>query len=133
MLLSTLLLLKRSEKNLRQYHIMLRLSLIVSKQTRLQHEIPHMDVGSADLPPSAPHHPSLVHHLRCHHLLISTNSTITLSPSHTTHQNQFNFKHLSQNKNIDNKSRCGKFCAKLKPKFLPTQTHSRKNTGSQAR
>lgn len=45
------------------YHVFLRFLLVISKHSRLENKIPHMDVRPSDLPPTVSRHPSLVHHL----------------------------------------------------------------------
>lgn len=45
------------------YHVFLRFLLVISKHSRLENKIPHMDVRPSDLSPTVSRHPSLVHHL----------------------------------------------------------------------
>ena len=48
----------------REYLIVLGLSLVVSEQARLEHEIAHVDVRPSDLSPTVSDHPSFVYYLR---------------------------------------------------------------------
>lgn len=52
--------------------IILRFPLVICKQPRLQHEVPHVDERSPDLTAAIPHHPPFVNHLRRHRSAATT-------------------------------------------------------------
>ena len=63
--------------------INLRLPLVVGEKPRLEHEIPHVNKGSADLSPAITHHPTFVHNFRRHRCNSESETEISKTESLT--------------------------------------------------
>lgn len=56
-------------------HIILGLPLVISNQSRLENKITHMNIGSANLPPPIPNHPTFINYFRHGELTLIHNYT----------------------------------------------------------